>query len=74
MLIALQVLALLSKDMTQNFLFKIELTLDELNAVLIGIQEIPAKIANPLDKKIRDQAQAQVAAQNAEAEAKAAKG
>lgn len=60
--------------MSQNFLFKIELTLDELNAVLIGIQEIPAKIANPLDKKIRDQAQAQVAAQNAEAEAKASKG
>lgn len=55
----------------QNFLFNISLTLEELNAVLLGIQELPARIANPLDKKIRDQAQAQVAEHNAAAEAKA---
>lgn len=36
------------------------LSIQEANAVLAGIQELPAKIANPLTEKIRQQASAQL--------------
>jgi hypothetical protein len=44
-----------------------ELNLDEVNAVLIALQELPAKICNPLSDKIRTQAKAQIDAQEAKA-------
>jgi len=43
-----------------------ELTLDEVNAVLIALQELPAKICNPLSDKIRTQAKAQLDAYEAQ--------
>lgn len=39
-----------------NFVFSIE----EANYILAGLQELPAKICNPLSKKIQEQAQAQL--------------
>jgi hypothetical protein len=38
-----------------NFTF----TLDQINLILQAIQELPAKVANPLSKEIHEQAQAQ---------------
>lgn len=38
----------------------ITLSIQEANAVLAGIQELPAKIANPLTEKIRQQASTQL--------------
>ena len=58
-----QVLAQLN-NMTQLTIS--ELTLDEVNAVLIALQELPAKICNPLSDKIRTQAKAQLDAYEAQ--------
>ena len=38
----------------------IELTLDEVNTVISGLQELPAKVCNPLTNKIVKQAQDQL--------------
>lgn len=62
-----QVLALLN-NMTPNnqeltFVFSIE----EANYILAGLQELPAKISNPMTKKIQDQANAQLQPAPAEA-------
>jgi hypothetical protein len=46
----------------QNPTFTLELTLEETNVVLAALQELPAKLCNPLTEKIRTQAQAQIAA------------
>lgn len=37
-----------------------DLSVDEINFILAGIQELPAKIANPLSQKLREQAQGQL--------------
>jgi hypothetical protein len=37
-----------------------DLSVDEVNCILAGLQELPAKIANPLSQKIREQAEAQL--------------
>lgn len=37
-----------------------ELSLDEINAILVALQELPGKICNPLSAKIREQATAQL--------------
>jgi hypothetical protein len=42
-----------------------ELSVDEVNCILAGLQELPAKIANPLSQKIHDQAQEQMPKQEA---------
>ena len=44
------------------------LTEEEANMILNAIQELPAKIANPLSKKLHDQASAQLEPQKAENE------
>lgn len=63
------VLAQLNKTMNQNPTFTFELTLEETNVILAGLQEIPAKICNPISDKIKAQAQEQIATmQAAEAE------
>lgn len=46
--------------MNQNPTFTLSLTLEETNAVLGSLQELPAKIANPIAQKIREQAEAQI--------------
>jgi hypothetical protein len=46
----------------QNPTFNIEINLEETNMVLAALQELPAKLCNPLSEKIKSQAQAQIAA------------
>ena len=41
-----------------------ELSVDEINAILAGLQELPAKVANPLSQKVREQAEAQLPKQD----------
>ena len=36
------------------------LSIDEVNAILAGLQELPGKICNPMSQKIREQAEAQL--------------
>jgi len=37
-----------------------DLSVDEINCILAGLQELPAKIANPLSQKVKEQAEAQL--------------
>lgn len=37
-----------------------DLSVDEVNYILAGLQELPGKICNPLSAKIREQAEAQL--------------
>lgn len=46
--------------MNENPLLTLELTLGEINAVIAALQELPAKICNPLTAKITEQAQKQL--------------
>lgn len=48
--------------MNENPNLTLNLTLNEVNAVLAALQELPAKMANPLSKKITEQAKAQIEA------------
>ncbi len=41
-----------------EFTFKV--TEQEANMILSGLQELPAKVANPLTKKLQEQAQEQI--------------
>lgn len=45
----------------QNPDFYFVLSLNETNAILAAIQELPAKVANPISDKIKAQAQEQIA-------------
>jgi hypothetical protein len=45
----------------QNPTFTIEINLEETNMVLAALQELPAKLCNPLSEKIKSQAQSQIA-------------
>jgi hypothetical protein len=65
MLSVQQALAQLNNMINQNPIFTIELSLEETNMVLGALQELPAKICNPLSEKIKTQAQAQIAAMQA---------
>lgn len=42
-----------------TFTFK-DITMDEANLILAGLQELPAKVANPLTQKLQQQAQSQL--------------
>lgn len=70
MLSARRGLVLLSKySMNQNPTLQLNLELSEINAILAGLQELPGKICNPLDAKIKAQASPQLQAmQSAEQE------
>ena len=62
-----QVLAQLN-NMTQqnpNPTFNFELTLEEANIILAALQEVPAKLCNPISEKIKTQAQEQIATMQA---------
>lgn len=48
--------------MNENPTFNFALNLDEANAILAALQELPAKICNPISDKIKTQAQEQIAA------------
>lgn len=37
-----------------------EFTVDEANVILAALQELPAKVCNPLSQKIKEQAQPQL--------------
>jgi len=39
--------------------YKFEITEQEASYILLALQELPAKIANPLTKKLQDQAREQ---------------
>ena len=44
----------------ENPTFNFSLNLEETNAILGSLQELPAKVANPITQKIREQAEAQI--------------
>ena len=46
--------------MNENPNLNLELTLAEVNSILAGLLELPAKVANPLMDKITKQAKAQL--------------
>ena len=46
--------------MNENPTLTIELTLNEANAVLAALQELPAKVCNPISQKIIEQSKAQL--------------
>lgn len=57
--------------MNENPNLSLTLTLEEINVAMTALQELPAKICNPLSNKIREQAVAQIEEMKA-ADAKAA--
>jgi hypothetical protein len=58
--------------MNENIQLNFVLTIQEANVILAALQELPAKLANPLTQKLTDQAKPQIA--EAEAAAKEAAG
>ncbi len=53
--------------MNENPELTFTVTLNEANAILAGLQELPGKICNPLSQKITEQAKEQIAAMQAAA-------
>ena len=47
-------------EVTKDTILKLELTIEEINNVLAGLQELTAKICNPLTVKIQKQANEQL--------------
>ena len=46
--------------MTSTDILHISITVEEANAILAGLQELPAKVANPITQKLQSQAQEQL--------------
>jgi hypothetical protein len=46
----------------QNPTFTFTFDLNEANAILAGLQELPGKVCNPITEKLKAQAQEQIAA------------
>ena len=55
-------------NMNETIINLTNLSIQEVNFILAGMQELPAKIANPLSQKIREQAESQLPKQEQEAE------
>jgi hypothetical protein len=55
--------------MNPNPTFNFELSLEEANIILAALQEVPAKLCNPISEKIKTQAESQIAAMQPETEA-----
>jgi hypothetical protein len=53
--------------MNENPELTFTVTLNEANAILAGLQELPGKVCNPLSQKITEQAKAQIEAMQATA-------
>jgi hypothetical protein len=47
-------------EVTKDTVLKLELTIEEINNILSGLQELSAKICNPLTVKIQKQANEQL--------------
>jgi hypothetical protein len=56
-------------EITKDTILKLELSVDEINTILAGLQELPAKKANPLTVKIQQQAQTQLPQEEEESKA-----
>ena len=57
---ALQVLAQLNNMINNSQTLTFTLSIEQANYILAALQELPAKISNPLTKAIQDQANAQL--------------
>lgn len=44
-----------------DIILTLNLTVQEVNTIIAGLQELPAKVSNPLTRKIQQQAQPQIA-------------
>jgi len=58
-----RVLAQLNEE---NMEFTFTVTEQEANMIIAGLQELPAKVANPLTRKLQEQAQEQMPKQEAQ--------
>ena len=55
-----QVPAQLNNMISNNTELTLKITIEEANLVLAGLQELPAKVSNPLTMKIQQQAREQL--------------
>lgn len=69
MLSALPVPVQLSNMIANNTEITLTVTIEEANNLLAGLQELPARICNPLTLKLQKQAQDQLPAQEVEKKA-----
>lgn len=53
---------------TETSITLTNLSIKEVNFILAALQELPAKLANPLSQKIREEAEAQIPKQDLETE------
>jgi uncharacterized coiled-coil protein SlyX len=53
-------------EVTKDTVLQLELTIEEINNILAGLQELSAKICNPLTNKIQKQASQQLPEPEAE--------
>jgi hypothetical protein len=51
--------------MNENPTLNLEVNLNEINAILSALQELPGKVCNPLSQKITEQAKTQIAVMQA---------
>ena len=56
----------MTDKVTKDTILKFELSVEEINNVLAGLQELPGKICNPLSLKIQQQASQQLPKEAAE--------
>ena len=54
------VLALLNNMISNSTELTFKITIEEANLILAGLQELPAKVSNPLTMKIQQQAREQL--------------
>jgi hypothetical protein len=50
----------MTEIVTKDSKFTLELTVEEANLIIAGLQELPAKLANPITQKIQEQAKNQL--------------
>lgn len=50
----------MTETVTKDSKFTLELTVEEANLIIAGLQELPAKLANPITQKIQEQAKNQL--------------
>ena len=56
----------MTEKITKDTVLKFELSVEEINNVLAGLQELPGKICNPLSLKIQQQASEQLPKEDAQ--------
>lgn len=55
----------MSEQVQEQVKLTFEFTEQEINAILVGLQELPGKVCNPLTKNIHEQARPQIEAYQA---------